>query len=295
MAVAAAAAAPPGAPPSVPPTRLRRAYTNTTSLVVSARVGEKHSLEDIIATFPSARAYVDIAVGPSNMLRLYAHANDMYLIPPVGTATEAMGPMEFLRKLTGRTELLFAEEDEDITLTFSSAPTIAYLDYFVDPSTKDKTAPFGSQSKERLLITWVTHSSTIDATGNYSLNVALMPTGLPAVTDGFVVPANYQYALYGIIFASTKAGSTKPTYLHIWDEGTELFTPYDHKGLLVDPDNNSLKCDLRYRYYFKLPEPYVFGPGHKITLNFDATHDGTNTIAAQTLLLGLIWIVTYLG
>jgi hypothetical protein len=295
MAVAAAAAAPPGAPPTVPPTRLRRAYTTTTTLSVPAKVGEKHSLEDIIATFAAAGAYVDIAIGPSNMLRLYAYRHDMYLIPPVGTATEAMGPLEFLRRLTGRTELLFAEEDEDITLTFSSAPTIAYIEYFVDPSTKDKTMPFGTQSKERLLITWATHSRAINATGNYSLDVALMPTGLPAVVDGFVVPANYQYSLYGIIFASTKSGSTKPTYLHIWDEGTELFTPFDHRGLLIDPDNNSLKCDLRYRYYFKLPEPYVFGPGHKITLNFDATYDGTNTIAAQTLMLGLIWVVTYLG
>jgi len=295
MAVAAAAAAPPGAPPTVPPTRLRRAYTNTTTLTVPAKIGEKHSLEDVIATFGTAGAYVDIAIGPSNMLRLYATKYDMYLIPPVSTVSEAMGPLEFLRRLTGRTELLYAEEDEDITLTFSSAPTIAYLEYFVDPSTKDKTMPFGTQSKERLLITWATHSKTINATGNYSLDLALMPTGLPAVVDGFVVPANYQYSLYGIIFASTKAGSTKPTYLHIWDEGTELFTPYDHRGLLIDPDNNSLKCDLRYRYYFKLPEPYVFGPGHKITLNFDATYDGTNTIGAQSLLLGLIWIVTYLG
>jgi hypothetical protein len=295
MAVAAAAAAPPAAPPTIPPTRLRKAYTTTTSLTVPAKIGEKHSIEDILASGLAAGAYVDIVVGATNMLRLFGIKNDMYLIPPPGAAPRAVGPLEFLREVTGRSELIFAEEDEDIIITFSSAPTIGVVDYYVDPSGKDKTLPFGTQSKERLLISWTTHSKTVNATDNYSLDTALMPTGLPAIVDGFVVPANYEYHLHGIVFASTKLGTTKPTYLHIWDEGTELFTPFDHKGLLVDPDANILKCDLRYGYYFKLPEPYVFGPGHKITLNFDATYDGTNTIAANTLLLGLVFVVKYLA
>ncbi|MCC6014863.1 MAG: hypothetical protein LM564_04065 [Desulfurococcaceae archaeon] len=289
------AAAPPAAPPAVAPTRLRKAYTTTTSLVIPAKVGERHSIEDILAYGLAAGAYVDVVVGATNMLRLYGNRNDMYLIPPPNAVVGGMGPLEFLRRVTGRTELIYAEEDEDITITFSSAPTIGVVDYFVDPSAKEKTSPFGSQSKERLLIAWVSHSRAINATGNYSLDTPLMPVGLPAVVDQFIVPANYEYHLHGIIFASTKVGSTKPTYLHIWDEGTELFTPYDHKGLLVDPDANLLKCDLRYGYYFKLPEPYVFAPGHKITLNFDAVFDGTNTIAAGTLLLGLILLVRYLG
>jgi len=289
------AAAPPAAPPTVPPTRLRKTYTTTTTLTIPAKIGEKHSIEDILAAGMPSGSYVDIIVGATNILRLYSSRNDMVLIPAPGSAPESIGPLEFLRRVTGRGEYIFAEEDEDITITFSSAPTIAAVDYFVDPSAKDKTAPFGSQSKERILIAWVTHSKVINATGNYSLDKSLMPTGLPAVVDGFVVPANYEYSLYGLVFASAKAGSTKPTRLHIWDEGTELFTPFAREGLLIDPDANLLKCDLRYRYYFKLPEPYVFGPGHKITLNFDAVFDGTNTIAPETLLLGLIFLVRYLA
>jgi len=289
------AVAPPAAPPAIPPTRLRKVYTTTTSLVIPAKVGEKHSLEDIFAAGLASGAYVDIVIGATNMLRLYGNKYDMVLIPPPGSAVESIGPLEFLRKVTGREELLFAEEDEDLTITFSSAPTITTAEYFVDPSAKDKTVPFGSQSKERILIAWLTHSKPVDATGNYSLDVSLMPVGLPAITDGTVVPANYEYHLYGLVFASTKAGSTKPTRLHIWDEGVELWTPFDHAGLLIDPDANLLKLDLRYGYYFKLPELYVFAPGHKLTINFDAVFDGTNTIAANSLLLGLVLLVRYLG
>jgi len=291
----AVAAAPPAAPPTVPPTRLRKAYTTTTSLVISSKIGEKHSIEDILAGGLATGAYVDVVVGATNMLRVYGNKNDMILIPGPGNAVEAIGALEFLRKITGRAEFIFAEEDEDITITFSSAPTIGVVDYYVDPSAKDKTLPFGSQSKERILISWITHSATINATKTYDLDTALMPVGLPSLANGFIVPANYEYSLYGIIFASTKNVGTKPTYLHIWDEGTELFTPFDHKGLLIDPDNNLLKCDLTKRVYFKLPEPYVFSPGHKITINFDAVFDGTNTIAANTLLCGLIFLVKYTG
>jgi len=289
------AVAPPAAPPAIPPTRLRKAYTTTTSLTISSKIGEKHSVEDLFVSGLAAGAYVDFIIGATNMLRLYGNKHDMVLIPGPGTALKSIGPLEFLREVTGRTELLFAEEDEDLVLQFSSAPTIATLEYFVDPSGKDKTIPFGSQSKERLVIAWLTHSATINATKNYSLDVSLMPVGLPAITDGFIVPANYEYHVYSLIFASTKAGATKPTKLHIWDEGMELYTPFDHAGLLIDPDANLLKCDLRYGYYFKLPEPYVFSPGHKITLNFDASFDGTNTIAANSLLLGLVMLVRYLG
>jgi len=286
---------PPAAPPAIPPTRLRKAYTSTTALTIASKVGERHSIEDIFVNGLASGAYIDIVVGATNMLRLYGSKNDMVLIPPPGSSPASLGVLEFLRKVTGREELIYAEEDEDITVRFSAAPAIAALEYFVDPATRDKTAPFGSQSKERIIIAWLTHTYAVNATGGYLLDVPLMPVGLPAIIDGFIVPANYEYHLYGLIFASGKAGSTKPTYLHIWDEGMELYTPFDHKGLLIDPDANMLKCDLRYGYYFKLPEPYIFSPGHKITLTFDAVFDGTNTIAAGTLLFGMIMLVRYLG
>jgi len=289
------AAAPPAAPPTIPPTRLRLAYTTTTQLQVAAKVGEKHSIEDIAAQGLGAGAYVDLVVGSTNLLRLYGNKNDMVLIPSPASLKRSIGPLEWLRLITGREELIYAEEDEDITLTFSSAPTLGLMAYYVDPSTKDKTLPFGTQSKERIIIAWVTHSSAINATKSYNLDKALMPTGLPEVKDGFIIPANYEYTLYSIIFASAKSGSTKPTYLHIWDEGQELYTPFTHKGLLIDPDYNMLKLDLSNDIYFKLPEPYVFGPGHKITLKFDAEYDGTNAIAAETLLCGLVFLIRYLG
>ena len=286
---------PPAAPPAIPPTRLRKAYTTTTALTIASKVGERHSIEDIFVYGLASGAYLDIVVGATNMVRLYGSKNDMVLISPPGSSPASLGVLEFLRKVTGREELIYAEEDEDLTIQFSDAPTIGVLEYFVDPATRDKTAPFGSQSKERIIVAWITHSVAINATKNYSLDTPLMPVGLPAIVDGFIVPANYEYHLYGLIFASAKSGSTKPTYLHIWDEGMELYTPFDHKGLLIDPDANLLKCDLRYGYYFKLPEPYVFSPGHKITLNFDASYDGTNTIAANSLLFGMIMLVRYLG
>ena len=289
------AVAPPAAPPTIPPTRLRKAYTTTTTLTIPSKINEKHSIEDIFVSGLAAGAFVDIIVGATNMLRLYGNRGDMYLIPPPGSAIYSIGPLEFLRTITGRSEMIFAEEDEDLRLQFSSTPTIAVLEYFADVSAKDKTIPFGSQSKERVIIAWVTHSATINSTKTYDLDVSLMPVGLPTIVNGFIVPANYEYHLYGLIFASTKSGNTKPTRLHIWDEGTELYTPFDRAGLLIDPDANLLKCDLRYGYYFKLPEPYIFLPGHKITLNFEATYDGSNTIAANTLMLGMILLIRYLG
>jgi len=144
-----------------------------------------------------------------------------------------------------------------------------------------------SLSPSRVLFHILTHSQTINATKNYSLDVPVIPTGFLSIADGSVFPSNTQWIIKALAFGSAQAGSSTPTALHIWKDNFEFFTPYDHAGISVRYNQNFLAFDITRGDFFHIPD-IVFQAGNKLSVNIDATFDGTNAIQPHILALIII-------
>ncbi len=267
---------------------IRYFYTaSASSVTIPARTGYRHRILELYIDNPTDKSYVDVYVGSRIVARLPLKWGDSLFVAPNNASFSNTSLLGFIRKLYGEDYVIEADTSEDITFTFSSTQSGIHIFYQEDTEAVDKTKPLRSLSPTRVLFHLVTHSSAINATKNYSLDTPIIPTGFTAIADGFVFPSGKQFTLKALAFGSASSGNTKPSKLHIWKENFEFFTPYDHSGVSIAPGNNFLNFDITRQDYFDIPD-VTFVSGQKITLNFDAVYDGTNSIASGTLALVLI-------
>lgn len=263
------------------------AATNVTTLTIPARPGINTRVIEMWADGVPDRTYMDITIGPRTVARVPLRWNDCTFIAPYTGSTNNESIFALVRRIFGDDVYVEADQSEDIAFRFNNAVSRVHVLYQIHTETVRKELPLRSLQARVPLFHILTHSATINATRNYSLDVAIVPTGFPAFRDGDTIPAGCRFTLKALAFGSAKAGSTRPTAVHVWRREFELFTPETHTGVVVDPDSNFLVADVRTRDIFTVPE-YAFGPGDKLTANFDATYDGSNAIAAQALALFLI-------
>lgn len=270
--------------------KIRYKYTASgTSVTISAKSGESHRIKEIFIDSPANNSWMDVVIGTRTVARIPVKLQDSLFIAPYNGSWRNYSICQYIRDVFGADVFFEADEDEDITLQFSSSQTGIHVFYEVDKPGIDKTKLGRSESEDYILFSIVTHSSDITASGNYSLNTAKVPRGFPEIIDGFVVPSGREVELRGLAFGAAASGSSIPTYFHIYDETYEFFDPINHTGIRVDPNHNVLIADVKTLDFY-LVEPYVFESGHKILLSIDAEHDGTNNIAAETeyaVLIGL--------
>lgn len=262
------------------------AADNVTSYTLSKEPGISKRIVDIWVDSCPERTWMEVSIATARVLRIPLKWNDCtFVAEPEGSLND-VSVLQLLQKVFPDFAIE-ADQDEDITLTFNNAIPRLHILYVVDKPGIDKTKLGRSRSPDLLYACPITHSAAINSTKNYSLDTALVPTGFPEIKDGFVVPSGRKFVLKAIAFGTTGAGNTTPTYLHVWDERFELFTPLTHQGVSVASGRNLLSASITTEDIVKIKD-YDIPSGHKLTLNFDATYDGTNSIAAQTLALFLI-------
>jgi hypothetical protein len=285
--MAAAAAAP---TLSLADVRYVRADSPTT-LKISAKSGESHKILEIYIDSPAADSYMDVIIGNATVARIPIYYNDCLFVAPYSGSIYNWSIIQLIHKIFGEGADFEADQDEDITLQFSSAPGTVHVFYEVGKPGIDKTALLRSGCKNFALFNMITHSAAINATGNYSLNTSVAPVGFPSIADGFIIPSGRRFILKALAFRSASNGNTKTKYAHIWDENYEFFDPLNHAGISVEPAKNVLAVDIKTLDIYSFPDYEVLS-GHKLTLNFDASYDGTNAIAAGTAKLFLIglWV-----
>lgn len=257
-----------------------KTVSGASSLTISAESGESHKLLEVYADSPADKSYMDIKIGGVTVCRVPVKWGDLLLVAPPESSVMNISIIQLLQDLFEG--LAFeADQDEDITLEFSSAPSAIHAIYAVGAPGIDKTALGRSKCDNRIILPIVTHANAITATGNVNLDKSIVPTGYPEIKDGYTIPSGRELILRALCFGAAVSGSSKPTKLHVWDENYELFDPENHSGINVDPSANILKADINTGDIFRV-EPYAITPGHKLTINIDATHDGANDIAAET-------------
>ena len=270
---------------------IRYSYTDSgTSVTIAARSGESHKIKEIYIDSPGADTYMDVGIGTKVVSRVPIALGDNTYVSPYSGSLEKKSIIGLIQELFGNDVFFEADEDEDITLTFSGTETGIHVFYEVGKTGIDKTKLGRSACENYIEFAIATHSSSIAASGNYALDTALAPEGFPDIKDDFIVPSGRHFDLRAIAFASTASGSSIPTKLHFYDETYEFFDPLNHAGVTIDPSHNILKADVTNMTLYKV-EPYIIDSGHKVTLTMDATYDGTNAIAADTekaILIG-IW------
>jgi hypothetical protein len=266
-------------------------FDSVTKATITKETGISKRIIDIWIDSVPDKTYVDISVGTTRVARLPLKWNDVILVSEPESSLNDISTLQFLAKIfPGFT--IEADEDEDITFEFNNTIPTLHVLYVVQPKGIKKDQLGRSMSPNMVYACPITHSAPINATKNYSLDVCLFPTGFPEIRDGTIIPSGRQLILKALAFGSAAAGSTTPTRLHIWDERTELLTPIDHAGISVASGKNLLAADITREDIVKVKD-YAIAPGHKLTLNFDASFDGTNTIAENTLALFLfgLWSV----
>ena len=259
-----------------------KVFTGVAECTIPAKTGYNHHIIDVWVDGPVDGSYVDVVVGPKTVARIPVKYNDCLFFAPYSGSLQNKSFFTWLRELLGEEWIVEGDESEDITFKFSSAPTAVHILYKEDKEEIDKTRPLKSLSETVLLMPLITHSATINASANYSLNKVYVPTGFLAVKDGFIVPSGVELVFKVLAFASKANVGTKPTKLHFWIENFEYFDPEGHSGIAVDPSYNFLVFDIKTFDAFIVPD-IVARPGQKLTLNFDAEYDGTNTLDAESL------------
>lgn len=259
---------------------------NVTSYTIAKETGISKKIVDIWADSVPDKTYMDVNIATVRVARIPLKWGDcVFAAEPEGSFND-VSILQFLQKIFPEFAIE-ADQDEDITLTFNNTIPKLHILYAVDKPGIDKTKLGRSKCPDLLYACPITHSAAIDATKNYPLDTALIPTGFPEIKDGFVVPSGREFVLKAVAFGTAAAGSTTPTYLHLWDERFELFTPLTHQGVSVASGKNLLSADITREDIVKVKD-YSIPSGHRITINVDATYDGTNAIAANTLALFLI-------
>lgn len=273
-------------------TKFQRRSSTTDTLELEPRSGHRYELKDIAVNGLASGAYLDIYIGGKSMCRIYGNKLDMITLGGHGLNEDYLGFFELIRSKRPDIPLYNSAQDEKLTLKYSATPTINSV-YFNDLTGIDvisHTLPGASDGFPTFMLSWVTHSKLLNATGEYAFDVSLAPTGLPTIKDEYTF-AGLEYELFGLIFASTKAVASSPTFFRIFDYKTPLFDD-SMVGFRVHADNNELKCDVTKNQIFILPESYKFLDRSTIRLLFSFSFDGTNTIASGTLMLGLLGILT---
>jgi len=261
-------------------------FDNVTKATITKETGISKRIIDIWIDSVPDKTYVDVSVGTTRVARIPLKWGDVTLVSEPEGSLNDISVLQFLAKLFSEFAIE-ADQDEDITFEFNNTIPALHVAYVVQKPGIDKTKLGRSASPNLIYACPITHSAAINATKNYPLDTCLFPVGFPEIKDGFIVPSGRQLVLKAIAFGSAAAGSTTPTYLHVWDERTELFTPIDHKGVNVAYGKNLLSANIIYEDIVKIKD-YVIPAGHKLALNFDASYDGTNTLAAQSVALFLI-------
>lgn len=261
--------------------------TNAKSVTIAARPGLNTRIIEMWADSVPDKTYMDIAIGPRTVARIPLKWGDCLFIAPYSGSVRDESIFTLVRDIFGSDVYVEADQSEDIVFTFNNAVGRVHILYQIHTEAVRKELPLRSLQARVPLFHILTHSAAINATKNYSLDTALAPTGFPTFRDGDTIPAGCRFTLKALAFGSASAGSTKPTAVHVWRREFELFTPETHAGVCVDPSSNFLVLDVKTKDVFTTPE-YTFGPGDKLTANLDATYDGTNAIAANTLALFLI-------
>jgi hypothetical protein len=261
-------------------------FDNVTTATISKETGISKRIIDIWIDSVPDKTYVDINVGTTRVARIPLKWGDVVLVSEPEGSLNDISTLQFIAKLFPDFAIE-ADQDEDITFQFNNTIPTLHVAYVVQKPGIDKTKLGRSASPNLIYACPITHSAAINATKNYSLDVCLFPVGFPEIKDGFIVPSGRQLVLKAIAFGSAAAGSTTATRLHIWDERTELFTPIGHEGVSVAYGKNLLAANIVYEDIVKIKD-YVIPAGHKLALNFDASYDGTNTLAAQSVALFLI-------
>ena len=260
------------------PTKLRRLEITSSTVELTAKVGKKIVVDEIIA---AGCKYVDVYVGTRCLIRLPLAINDCKFTPAPGEYSPSYGILNFIRKYL-KEVYITVPEGQKLTLKFDTTPTKATLYYYELNKDESIGEEWSEAMEEQPIFFLATHSSAVSATATYKFDTSVMPTGFLEVKDGFVFPANVEFELKVLAFGAVAAGSTEFTHLHIWAQDVELFTPDDHVGLQVSTSYNELKFDITKNQAFILSTPYVYKPGYKILLTGDATYDGTNTLAANS-------------
>jgi hypothetical protein len=271
---------------ALPSVRYVRA-DNPTSVTIPAKSGESHKILEIFIDSPAADSYFDVAIGNVTVTRVPILFNDCLFVAPYTGSMYNESIIALIHKIFGAEADFEADQDEDLTLTFSSAPGTVHIFYSVGPAGIDKSKLLRSGCKVFALFHILTHSKDINASGNYSLDTPQTPVGFPDIKDAYIIPSGRQLILKALAFRSASNAGSKTTYAHIWDENFEFFDPVTHKGISVEPTKNVLAVDIKTFDIYSFPD-YIFLPGHKLTLTFDAAYDGTNAIAKNTAKLILI-------
>jgi len=262
---------------------LRYLYASSpTEVKIPAKTGFNHHILDVWIDGPIDGSYMDIIVGNRTVARIPVKYNDCLFFAPYSGSWKNISFFTWLRQFLGEEWIVEADESEDITLKFSSAPTAVHVLYKEDREEIDKTRPLKSLSETLLLMPLITHSNTINATANYSLDKCYVPTGFLEIKNGYIVPSGIQLEFRALIFASKANVGTKPTKLHFWIENFEYFTPETHAGIAIDPSANFLVFDIKTLDVFEV-QNIVARPGQKLTLNFDAEYDGSNALDAESV------------
>jgi len=257
------------------------------SVTIPARVGYRHRILELYIDSPADKSYFDVYVGSRIVGRFPVKWGDSLFIAPNNASKDNKSIFSFIRDLFGSDYYIEGDASEDITFSFSAPQTGIHIYYQEDTEAVDKTKPLRSLSPSRVLFHILTHSSAINSTKNYSLDTSIIPTGFLNIADGSVFPSNTLWVVKALAFGSAQAGSTTPTFLHLWKDNFEFFTPYDHAGVSVKYGQNFFVFDITRGDFFDIPD-VTFQAGNKLSVNFDATYDGTNAIPANTLALIII-------
>jgi hypothetical protein len=261
-------------------------FDNITTATITKETGISKRIIDIWIDSCPDKTYMDVNVGTTRVARIPLKWGDVILVSEPESSLNDISTLQFLAKLFPEFTIE-GDQDEDITFQFNNTIPTLHVTYVVQKAGIDKTKLGRSACPNLIYACPITHSEVINATKNYSLDTCLYPVGFPEIKDGFIVPSGRQLILKALAFGSAIAGATTPARLHVWDERTELFTPIGHEGVSVASGKNLLAANIVYEDIVKVKD-YVIPAGHKLALNFDASYDGTNTLAAQSAALFLL-------
>jgi len=281
----------------IAPPELQIRTTTTATLIIPKRVGHRHILKDIFQSGLAAGEYIDVKIGARTMFRIPGELSTIHFIRNHDYKTHLGGALRYIATAIPDFPFPNAAEDEDLVLQASATPTLLtaiYEDVTIG-ELKSKTVLGGSLAKKQFFIHWMTYDTAIGATGTYSFNKAVMPTGLDGFIDKYVTPANQLFTCYIIAADVPKSGESEVRRIHIWDEFTELFTTETGEGIPVELDTgNLLEFDTQKPNAFILPKPYEFQPQRTLRFQMDAYFDGTNSLPANSQKLFLIGIREFL-